>query len=122
MMDAHEITEDELRLTKAEAAVLRSEPPDSLDPHNIKWHLMGPVAAASAIAKFGKSGTRRRWSSSAACNQSALDLALPAVQGMPDGSPGVSSGRAGVQRRRPRRTRGQCRRKGASWLVELGRR
>ena len=43
-MDAHEITEDELRLTKAEAAVLRSEPPDSLDPHNIKFHLMGPVA------------------------------------------------------------------------------
>ena len=44
-MDAHEITEDELRLTKEEEAVLRSEPPDSLDPHNIKWHLMGPVAA-----------------------------------------------------------------------------
>ena len=44
MMDAHEITEDELRLTKAEAAVLRSEPQDSLDPHNIKFHLMGPVA------------------------------------------------------------------------------
>jgi hypothetical protein len=43
-MDAHEITEDELRLTKAEEAVLRSEPPDSLDPHNIKFHLMGPVA------------------------------------------------------------------------------
>ena len=42
-MDAHEITEDELRLTKAEAAVLRSEPPDSLDRHNIKWHLMGPL-------------------------------------------------------------------------------
>jgi Protein of unknown function (DUF2786) len=35
-MDAHEITEDELRLTKEEKAVLRSEPPDSLDPHNIK--------------------------------------------------------------------------------------
>jgi hypothetical protein len=43
-MDAHEVTEDELRLTKEEKAVLRSEPPDSLDPHNIKWHLMGPVA------------------------------------------------------------------------------
>jgi hypothetical protein len=44
MMDAHEISEDELRQTKAEAAVLRSEPPDSLDPHNIKWHLMSAVA------------------------------------------------------------------------------
>jgi Protein of unknown function (DUF2786) len=44
MMDAHEITEAELQLTKEEKAVLRSEPPDSLDPHNIKWHLMGAVA------------------------------------------------------------------------------
>jgi Protein of unknown function (DUF2786) len=43
-MDAHEITEGELRLTKEEKAVLRSEPPDSLDPHNIKWFLMGAVA------------------------------------------------------------------------------
>ena len=43
-MDAHEITEDELRLTKEEEAVLRSEPPDSLDPHNIKWYLMDAVA------------------------------------------------------------------------------
>src|SRR3954465_12042243 len=43
-MDAHEVTEDELRLTKEEKAVLRSEPSDSLDPHNIKWHLMGAVA------------------------------------------------------------------------------
>jgi Protein of unknown function (DUF2786) len=44
LRDAHEITDDELRLTKAEAAVLRSEPEDSLDPHNIKWFLMGAVA------------------------------------------------------------------------------
>jgi hypothetical protein len=44
IMDAHEITEDELRLTKEEKAVLRSEPPDSLDPHNIKWLLMSEVA------------------------------------------------------------------------------
>jgi hypothetical protein len=43
-MDAHEITEGELRLTKEEKAVLRSEPSDSVDPHNIKFHLMGPVA------------------------------------------------------------------------------
>jgi hypothetical protein len=43
-MDAHEVTEDELRLTKEEKAVLRSEPDDSLDPHNIKFLLMGAVA------------------------------------------------------------------------------
>jgi hypothetical protein len=44
MMDAYEISEDELLLTKEETAVLRSEPPNSLDPHNIKFHLMGAVA------------------------------------------------------------------------------
>ena len=43
-MDAHEITEDELRLTKAETAILRSEPPNSIDPHNIKFFLMGDIA------------------------------------------------------------------------------
>ena len=49
--------------------MLRSEPPDSLDPHNIKWHLMAPLPS-SVIAKFRKSGDAiRRWSSSAACNQ-----------------------------------------------------
>ena len=44
LMDAYEITEAELQLTKEETAVLRSEPPNSLDPHNIKFHLMGAVA------------------------------------------------------------------------------
>jgi Protein of unknown function (DUF2786) len=44
LRDAHEITDDELQLTKAEAAVLRSEPENSLDPHNIKWFLLSAVA------------------------------------------------------------------------------
>jgi hypothetical protein len=56
-MDAHEITEAELQLTKEEKAVLRSEPPDSLDPHNIKWHLMGPVAEFCSCEAWQK---RRR--------------------------------------------------------------
>jgi hypothetical protein len=43
-MSAHAITEAELQLTKEEKAVLRSEPADSLDPHNIKWYLIGPIA------------------------------------------------------------------------------
>jgi hypothetical protein len=43
-MDAHAVTEGELRLSKEETAVLRSEPPDSLDPHNVKWQLMGAIA------------------------------------------------------------------------------
>jgi Protein of unknown function (DUF2786) len=44
MMDAHEVTEEELQLTKEEKAILLSEPPDSLDPHHVKFFLMGPVA------------------------------------------------------------------------------
>jgi hypothetical protein len=43
-MDAYEVTGADLQLTKEEMAILRSEPLDSLDPHNIKWHLMGAVA------------------------------------------------------------------------------
>jgi len=44
LMDAYEISEAELLLTKEETAVFRHEPPNSLDPHNIKFHLMGGVA------------------------------------------------------------------------------
>jgi hypothetical protein len=44
LMDAYEVTEADLQLTKEETAILRSESPDSLDPHNIKFRLMGSVA------------------------------------------------------------------------------
>ena len=44
MMDAYEVTEADLQLTKAESAVLRSEPAGSRDPHNIKWYLCSAVA------------------------------------------------------------------------------
>jgi hypothetical protein len=44
LMDAYEVTAADLQLTKEETAILRSEPPDALDPHNIKFYLMGPVA------------------------------------------------------------------------------
>lgn len=46
MMDAYEVTEAELQLTRVEAAILRSEPPGSRDPHNIKTSL------APAVARF----------------------------------------------------------------------
>jgi hypothetical protein len=46
MMDAYEVTETDLQLTKAEAAVLRSEPEGSQDPHLIKRGL------ANAVAQF----------------------------------------------------------------------
>src|SRR5207245_6844871 len=44
LMDAYEITEVELQLSRKEAAILCSEPANSLDPHNIKFLLMGSVA------------------------------------------------------------------------------
>jgi Protein of unknown function (DUF2786) len=44
LMDAYEINEDELRLSKEEAAILRAEPPGSSDPHSIKFYLAGAVA------------------------------------------------------------------------------
>jgi Protein of unknown function (DUF2786) len=46
LMDAYEITEDELQLSKEEKAILRSEPPGSSDAHSIKFFL------ASAVAEF----------------------------------------------------------------------
>src|ERR1700720_3391553 len=46
MMDAYEITDAELQLTKADSAILRSEPPGSRDPHGIKRGM------ASAVARF----------------------------------------------------------------------
>jgi hypothetical protein len=46
LMDAYEVDETELQLTKEEKAILRSEPPGTRDPHNIKFYL------CSATAKF----------------------------------------------------------------------
>jgi hypothetical protein len=46
LMDAYEITDTELQLTKADSAILRSEPPGSRDPHGIKRGM------ASAVARF----------------------------------------------------------------------
>ena len=39
MMDAHDITDEDLQLTKAEAVMLHADPPDLKDPHKIKWRL-----------------------------------------------------------------------------------
>lgn len=44
MMDAYEVTEDELRLTKEEKAVLRKEPPGSKDPNNVKAYMGAAIA------------------------------------------------------------------------------
>jgi hypothetical protein len=39
MMDAYDITDEELQVTKDEAAMLHADPPDATDPHKIKWRL-----------------------------------------------------------------------------------
>jgi hypothetical protein len=46
MMDAYEVTVEELQVSKAEAAILRGEPSDARDPHKIKWYL------GSAVEEF----------------------------------------------------------------------
>lgn len=44
MMDAYDITDDELQIAKDEAAMLHADPPDLKDPHQIKWRLGYAVA------------------------------------------------------------------------------
>ena len=44
MMDAYEITDEELQVAKDEAAMLHADPPDLKDPHKIKWQLSYGVA------------------------------------------------------------------------------
>lgn len=39
MMDAYDIPDEEIQLTKDEAAMLHADPPDLKDPHNIKWRM-----------------------------------------------------------------------------------
>jgi hypothetical protein len=44
MRDAYAVTDGELQLAKSELAILRNEPEDKNDPHNIKHRLAGAVA------------------------------------------------------------------------------
>jgi hypothetical protein len=39
MMDAYDISDEEVQLTKDEAAIQHADPPDLEDPHNIKWRM-----------------------------------------------------------------------------------
>jgi hypothetical protein len=44
MMDAYDITDEELQIAKDEAAILHADPPDLKDPHGIKWRLVYGVS------------------------------------------------------------------------------
>src|SRR5512132_3114895 len=44
MMDAYDITDEEVQATKDEAVMLHADPSDLKDPHKIKWRLSYGVA------------------------------------------------------------------------------
>jgi hypothetical protein len=45
MMDAYDISDEEVKLTKGEAAMQHADPPDLEDPHNIKWRMTYSVGS-----------------------------------------------------------------------------
>ena len=52
MMDAYDITDEELQVAKDEAAILHADPPDLKDPHQIKWRLSYGVAEFCGVKIF----------------------------------------------------------------------
>jgi hypothetical protein len=44
MMDAYDISDEEVQLTKEEKVILHADPSDIRDPHRIKWHLTYGIA------------------------------------------------------------------------------
>jgi hypothetical protein len=52
MMDAYDISDAELQITKDEAAILHADPPDLKDPHSIKWRLTSAVSQFCGVQIF----------------------------------------------------------------------
>jgi hypothetical protein len=52
MMDAYDISDDDVKIAKDEAAMLHADPPDLKDPHNIKWRLSYGVAEFCGVQIF----------------------------------------------------------------------
>jgi hypothetical protein len=52
MQDAYDITDEELRIAKDEAAMLHADPPDLKDPHKIKWRLTYGIAQFCGVQIF----------------------------------------------------------------------
>jgi hypothetical protein len=52
MMDAYDITDEELQVAKGEAAMLHADPPDLKDPHKIKWRLSYGFRNSAAFQFF----------------------------------------------------------------------
>jgi hypothetical protein len=51
-IDAYEISDDELQITKSEAAILHADPPDLKDPHRIKRRLGHGVSKFCGVQIF----------------------------------------------------------------------
>src|SRR5690242_8703779 len=54
MMDAYQITDKDLQIAKDEAVELYAEPPDTQDPHNIKWRLTAAVSKFCGVQIYRK--------------------------------------------------------------------
>jgi hypothetical protein len=52
MMDAYDITDEELQVAKDEAAMLHADPPDLNDPHQLKWRLSYGVSEFCGVQIF----------------------------------------------------------------------
>ena len=56
MQDAYDIPDAELQEAKDEAAILHAEPPDTADPHRIKWQLGGEVSEFCGVQIYRSRG------------------------------------------------------------------
>jgi hypothetical protein len=52
LRDAYDISDEEIQLTKEEAAILHADPPDLKDPHGIKWRLTNSVGDFCNVAIY----------------------------------------------------------------------
>jgi len=52
LKDAYEISDEELQLTRDEAAILHTDPPDLKDPHGIKWRLSNSIGDFCNVAIY----------------------------------------------------------------------
>lgn len=61
MMDAYDIPDEEVRLTKEEKATLHADPPDLKDPHGIRWRLtygIGKFCGVQIYRSRGETGLK----------------------------------------------------------------
>ena len=80
MMDAYDITDDEVQVAKDEAAILHADPPDVSDPHSLKWQFSHGVSQFCGVviyplaARPVSRASARRAISSLRCGYSTIWL------------------------------------------------